>query len=440
MRIDKIYVISLDASEKKAQDKIVEKLSKFSFKNRTSYEIMQAYDGRSGIYPEGTTPYPNWNLGEDNWNDWWKRDVLPGEVGCAVSHTLIWEKMIEDGIQRALILEDDFDTESSIDDLPEPKSQWDLVWLGRGVIDPNEDDMGDCWVKPKHSYRTHAYVLTLEGAKKLANVNYLQNTIPADEFLSACTYPHRREDIQNLFPVVLESLAHKNEHFIWQDRSKEESTIENVQNTQDTNLTFEVLDDSDWEAWKEKYLNLTVSKGEWDLMVDDLGNNVYEFPLFTEKFCREVVALAESMDKWTIDRHENYPTNDVLLQDLGLNNIYNRVLHEVVRPLAIHLWKLEGKSWDAFSNENFMARYTTTRQSHLSLHHDRSHLTLVVKLNDEFDGGGTWFPKYNLLSNPERIGTAALHPGMITHQHGARPIYAGRRYITVSFIRSHDEP
>ena len=152
------------------------------------------------------------------------------------------------------------------------------------------------------------------------------------------------------------------------------------------------------------------------------------------------IALAESKDNWTIDRHEFYPTNDVLLQDIGLDEIYNRVLDEVVRPLAIHLWDLEGEAWNGFSNENFMARYTTERQSHLSLHHDRSHLTMVIKLNDEFSGGGTWFPQYQKLSNPEQVGTAVLHPGMITHRHGARPITNGKRYIIVSFIRSHLEP
>lgn len=438
MKIDKIYVISLDAGVVSAQDRIVNKLRDFKFKNQTPYEIMQAYDARTGDFPDGVSTYQSWNLGKDNWNEWWQRDVLPGEVGCGISHSMIWKKMIEEGVERALILEDDFKTNNSIDDLPEPQNPFDLIWLGRGVINKDESSMGDCWVKPKNSYRTHSYLLTLEGAKKLANTNYFNNIIPVDEFLSACTYSHRRPDIVKLFPPILNALAHKDEHFTWQDRSKAESTIESIQKPDYGN--FEVLDDSDWEAWKEKYLNLTTLKGEWDLMVDDLGHNIYEFPLFTERFCREIVAMAEAKDKWTIDRHANYPTNDVLLNEIGLNNIYDRVLHEVVRPLCIHLWKLEGPSWDAFSNENFMARYTMSRQSHLALHHDRSHLTLVVKLNDEFDGGGTWFPKYNLLSNPERIGTATIHPGMITHQHGARPIYAGRRYIAVSFIRTHDEP
>ena len=198
---------------------------------------------------------------------------------------------------------------------------------------------------------------------------------------------------------------------------------------------FEILDTADWDAWKLKYVNQSMLKGEFDLMVDDLGHNVYEFPLFTEKFCKEAIALSEALNKWTIDRHEFYPTNDVLLQDIGLQEAYHQVLKEVVYPLCIHLWTLEGKGWSDMFSENFLARYTTDRQSHLSLHHDFSHVTMVVKLNDEFDGGGTWFPKYNLLSNPERVGVATLHPGMVTHLHGARPIYAGKRYICVSFMR-----
>ena len=199
---------------------------------------------------------------------------------------------------------------------------------------------------------------------------------------------------------------------------------------------YEILDASDWNAWLDKYVNQTIRQRQWDLLVDEYRDtNIFEFPLFTKKFCDEAVALSESLDKWTIDRHEAYPTNDVLLKDIGLDEIYSRVLREIVYPLCIHLWSLEGPGYDTMYSENFLARYTTDRQSHLALHHDFSNVTMVVKLNDEFDGGGTWFPKYKILSNPERVGTATLHPGMITHHHGARPISAGKRYICVSFMR-----
>jgi GR25 family glycosyltransferase involved in LPS biosynthesis len=449
MNIDKIYIISLDSNDATAQSKIVSKLNNLDLSQKTSYEIFQAWNGKKDGVPSDMRPYSSWKL-EDSWNSWWKRDLLPGEIGCMASHIKIWESQVREGISKILVLEDDFNPTASLGALPEPGESYDLLWLGRQKVnkEANEFTVNDPWVNGlQHNYCTHGYILTLEGAKKLLAQPIKQNLIPADEFLSATVFPHRREDIANLFSANMVTLGHKNPFFIEQKRPQEESTIEdpatnpnlmkdnNEQKEMEKQPYFEILDTADWDAWKDKYVNQSMLKGEYDLMVDDLGHNVYEFPLFTEKFCKEAVALSEALDKWTIDRHEFYPTNDVLLQDIGLQDAYHQVLKEVVYPLCIHLWTLEGKGWKDMFSENFLARYTTDRQSHLSLHHDFSHITMVVKLNDEFDGGGTWFPKYNLLSNPERVGVATLHPGMVTHLHGARPIYAGKRYICVSFMR-----
>ena len=455
MNIDKIYVISLDGQDAEMQNKTLKGLQYLNFSNQTGYEIHPAWNGVEKGAPKGYAAYKKWNLGKDTWNAWWKRDVIPGEVGCMVSHIKVWERIVAEGLKRTLILEDDFKGNGQVGTLDEPTVDFDIAYLGRWKINKTaeEESLGGSWVTPTASYCTHAYIVTLEGAKKLLkNYKIKQNLIPADEFLAATYTTHRRPDIAALFPPTLTAIAHKTEKFIQQKRAQEDSTIEidpklnpNLMKKQTELKTssetyYEILDDTNWEEWKEKYVNLSVSKGEYDLMVDDKGDNVYEFNLFTPKFCKEAIALAESKNKWTKDRHEFYPTNDVLLPELGLNDIYNRVLDEIVRPLSIHLWNLEGKSWDKFSNENFMAIYTTDRQSHLSLHHDRSHLTLVIKMNDEFSGGGTWFPQYQKLINPEVVGTAAIHPGMVTHRHGARPITAGKRYIIVSFIRTHDNP
>jgi len=453
MNISKIYVISLQAENPSVQGDIVNRLAQCGFYEGTPFEIVQAFDGRGGDIPEGYSKYKDWKL-DDSWNDWWNRDITPGEVGCAVSHRIVWEKIAlgrENG--PVLVLEDDFIGNGNLSQLPEPSTDWEIALLGRQRIEEAQDPtIDDTWCRPRHFYNMHAYVVNgPDTAKKLLSYKLKENLIPSDEFLSAIMYPHRREDIKKLFRTSILGVATINEDFISQNRKNEEgsttgsnSVVENVQ-PQHTQLEqsetyYEILDTSNWEEWKLKYVNLSVAKGEYDLMVTDLGDNIFSFPLFTEKFCKEAIALSEGLDRWTIDRHEHYPTNDVLLQDIGLNDIYNRVLNEVVRPLAIHIWKLEGSQWDAFSSENFMARYLTTRQSHLSIHHDRSHLTMVVKLNDEFIGGGTWFPNSNKLVNPKAIGTAVLHPGMITHRHGARPIELGRRYINVSFIRSHEEP
>ena len=458
MDINKIYVISLNAQDEAAQQDILYRLNQCDFYEGTPFEVVQAYDGRGGQMPQNYSKYDGWKL-EDSSNDWWNRDMTGGEVGCAVSHTIVWEKCIFDpsvGDGRVLILEDDFlmADHNSIKNLPEPTTDWEIALLGRQVLEDNVVDakIDATWCRPRHFYNMHAYILNgADVAKKLLSYSLKQNLIPSDEFLSAVIYPHRRDDVKNLFRPGFQAVATIDDNFIGQNRRNEDGSTTGANSIaqdikqehtemEQSNTYYEILDDSNWEEWKLKYINLSVAKGEYDLMVTDLGDNIFSFPLFTQKFCDEAVALAESLDKWTIDRHEHYPTNDVLLQDIGLNDIYNRVLNEIVRPLAIHIWKLEGKQWDAFSSENFMARYFTDRQSHLSIHHDRSHLTMVVKLNDEFIGGGTWFPNSQKLVNPKFVGTAVIHPGMITHRHGARPIEMGRRYINVSFIRSHEEP
>ena len=441
MKIDKIYVISLEAGDPFYQRSIASKIDALNIPYPIGWEIVQGFNGKTDIMSVDYSVYDKWNLGEATDNAWWKRDTTSGEIGCGISHHNIWQKIIDDNVETALILEDDFIKVKNFEDAILPNIDWDIAFLGRNAIFPgNEESVAHNWVKALSSYNTHAYVIKRNTADVLLNLyNYKQNIIAPDEFLTATFTKHRRSDIAELFPPKFIAIA-PTINFIEQNRPHTESNTEPV----DANINlmkeriqpkFEILDDSDWELWKSKYLNHTLSKGEYDLMLDDLDNNIYEFPLFTERFCKEAIALAESLNKWTQDRHEFYPTNDVLLPELGLDGIYHRVLEEVVYPMCIHIWKLEGKGWDVMESENFMARYTTDKQSHLSLHHDFSHVTMVVKLNDEFDGGGTWFPKYKTLSNPKTVGTATLHPGMLTHLHGARPISAGKRYISVSFMR-----
>jgi hypothetical protein len=198
----------------------------------------------------------------------------------------------------------------------------------------------------------------------------------------------------------------------------------------------EILDTSNWQAWVDKYINPAIARGEYQLMIDELGPSVAEFPLFTQRFCEELIILAETQGEWTLGRHEFYPTNDMLMDAVGMKEIYTRVIREFVAPLATYYWTLEGQGWDTVEDETFIIRYRADKQGHLSLHHDHSSYTIAVKLNDEFEGGGTYFPAYKLNANPKRVGNAILHPGMISHRHGGRPVYSGTRYITVSFIRN----
>jgi len=442
IKIDKVYIIAINYNQEKKLD-ILKRLEMLDIPYGTPYEIKVGHNGYTDKMPEDCSAYEGWAIPESS-NKWWSTPVTQGEIGCTLSHISVWEEIYNNpDIKTALILEEDFYAIKPLSELKSPSNgvKWDYAYLARYRFpDSPSKPIDDQWEIPGKSYNMHAYLLTNEGASKLLDYKLQKNIFIVDEFIMATFMQHPREDINLLYPNKNIVAISTTENLVGQSSNYETTTV-SAHGMANTNIQqkmepyFEILDVSDWDAWKAKYLNHTLAKGEYDLMINDIGNNIYEFPLFTEKFCKEAIALAEEMDNWTTDRHEFYPTNDVLLQDIKLQDIYHRVLQEVIYPLCKHIWTLDGNGWLDMFSENFMARYTTDRQSHLSLHHDFSHITMVVKLNDEFDGGGTWFPKYKILSNPERVGTATLHPGMVTHLHGARPIYSGKRYICVSFMR-----
>ena len=281
--------------------------------------------------------------------------MMLGDINEAITHRMIWEKIVFEGNDNVLILSDNFVCNNSISQLPFPdNAKWDIAFLGRADFTDNKlVEVDDNWVRPQSMGGVSSYVIgTFYAAQLLLSAGLKENLVPFDMFLSAVCHPYILDKkVQDIFTPGLQSIGTKILNYI-STEGKTDNIPNNipisakVDNLLEDEPYFEILDDSDWDAWKEKYVNLSVSKGEYDLMVDDKGDNIYEFNLFTPKFCRDAIALAEAKDKWTIDRHEFYPTNDVLLPEIGLNDIYNRVLDEIVRPLSIHLWNLEGKSWD----------------------------------------------------------------------------------------------
>lgn len=193
----------------------------------------------------------------------------------------------------------------------------------------------------------------------------------------------------------------------------------------------------DIDAWKNRFITYSAKTKEWDLITDEPFMNTFSFPLFTEEFCKMIREEAEYSNSWTINRHDYYPTTDMVLQTIGMHDIYMEVLREYVMQMSIHMWALEGEGWDNLDSENFLARYTPDAQGHLAIHHDSSDITALVQLSDldEYEGGGTWFRRQKqLLKNP--IGYVTIHPGNITHKHGARAVTEGSRYIIVSFMKN----
>jgi len=228
MKFDKIYILAINHNQKKLDD-IIKRLSKLNVDGVTTYEVLNGHNGWDQPTPENVNVYDKWGQ-LDSWNDFWKEDVQPGEVGCALSHMLAWNKIIEDGVSNALILEEDFVPELDLKNLEEPSKKWPYKWdylnLGRYTFDRSDDiKINDTYCIPSLHYNMHAYVLTNIGAQKLLSYKLEKNIIPVDEFITAAYMQHRRPDIEEIYPIKLINALATNKSWVSQSSNAETTTV-----------------------------------------------------------------------------------------------------------------------------------------------------------------------------------------------------------------------
>ena len=442
MKIDFCYVINLNSED------CVDRIKQVPFHTLTKYYVMDAINGWDIVNKPSKSPFKYkaadwWKI--DSNVDFWNREVTPGEIGCSLSHYKVIKTAYAEGFSGILILEEDFvsqgafPTEEILKSVPKDAS---IVYLDRNKVLPsfNEERINEHLTRASYSYNTHAYLITRKGMKEVISSNFLDNIIPLDEYYSAANGISDRADaIAKVGIKGFKSYALNGGYFNQSSNTRSNSLTEfppEVLNAaKQPNTPSDIQNVNDFEAWSKKYIHPMVRSQEFELLTDEPAPNIYNFPFFTKAFCSELIELSEKQ-QWKTDRHEFYPTTDNLLKVLGMDKIYNKVINTYVRPLVIWAYGLEGKSWEHLKDESFIIKYPHDQQSHLSLHHDFSNVTTLVNLNPgEFKGGGTYFPKYKLNINPDEIGTMTLHPGNITHKHGARPVTEGTRYVVVSFIK-----
>jgi hypothetical protein len=420
--IQKVYVISMDTSNKKLKEYTV-RLREAGID--CDVVIVPGVDARS-FKEYKWSPHDSWAMNSDN--KWWNQPVTVGEMGCGLAHLNTWKKIVQDQTEVALICEEDFFFKGKIDYsiIPDP-STWDMLYLGRCAMAPDRDDYGDI-VVPGYSYNLHAYMVTQAGALSFTQHNFQEYITAADEFVPATYCVHPRGD-WDWVTRDTRALALK-EDIAFQ------SSNDKTSRTQST-VHEEIFKSGKWPEWVDKWIHPAAKTKAWDMIFEEPIQDVISYPLFTEEFCELLIDEAEQKALWQTKRHEFYPTVDTLISSFGYDEIYKRVLKEFVFPAAISRWHLHGKAWINMDSENFMIKYTTDTQGHLDLHHDNAVISSVLTLNKDYTGGGTYF--YNQKqTHIGDVGHIAVHPGQVTHRHGGRPVHSGKRYILVSFCNKQN--
>ena len=190
------------------------------------------------------------------------------------------------------------------------------------------------------------------------------------------------------------------------------------------------------KLWEAKYLHPYFNH---DVM-EEIGNNINKSQIFTKVFCDEIIKTISENGNWSkggnsyfdnrIGGTENYPTQDIHLKDVGLEEMWKWILDTYISPLVYKKYKYKYKN----INLSFVVKYSMDAQKELNAHHDASTYTVNLCLNDEFEGGGCYFITNNIKCINKDIGSIVLHPGRLTHYHSGLPITDGNRFILVSFI------
>jgi hypothetical protein len=170
-----------------------------------------------------------------------------------------------------------------------------------------------------------------------------------------------------------------------------------------------------------------------------LATGVFIHKFITPYICSELIRLCEDHNIWTIGQRKNHDgynvKDDLPAEDTFLNSIpeaaaiYEASIAQVVREAVS---SIAHEVHNYTQQYPWIARYTPERIPGLQVHTDNSDITLIISLNNQFEGGGTYFPKLRLKVTP-RPGYGILFYSKMPHR--SVPVTSGKRYILVEFFK-----
>lgn len=162
----------------------------------------------------------------------------------------------------------------------------------------------------------------------------------------------------------------------------------------------------------------------------------YSVPnLFTTSECKWIIETADkyaNANGWETQRHKDYPTVDVEIDDRTpeLKKTVFSLISERITPIIEEKYNIP-KGIIGIT-EAFVIKYDMNGQRQLAPHLDGSEFSFIIMLNDEYEGGGTYFVNEEIFVGKGSPGTVVIFCGQ--NKHMARPITSGTRYILAGFM------
>ena len=191
----------------------------------------------------------------------------------------------------------------------------------------------------------------------------------------------------------------------------------------------EILDSTNVDEWKEKYLRKEFKSFEWDLMVNKPIPDVFEIAMFNEEFCEKLIRniqtnIFKPVEKWNSNLHT------LPLDIIGFDQMYTHLVRDYGYKIIQHFWQINGQKWQNMDVDSSIFRMD--KGDDLRLRHDFKNITMVCQLDSDSEGGEFYFEKYNKRIHLKQ-GHLYIFPGQITHRYGIRPIQKNSKYFIKSY-------
>jgi len=167
-------------------------------------------------------------------------------------------------------------------------------------------------------------------------------------------------------------------------------------------------------------------------------------PFFTNRYCDYLINKFEKLG-WKIDDNGNYDTylSKVEKGKEDCKDFLN-IIKKKIEPEIVKNWTpaIKGRLWKYYPVP-FAKKFSNDGQYELKLHVDNSLMTLFIKLNDNFGGCETVFPRQNWNTSKLKKGCMMIIPGIITHPHYTKKLKWGTKYsligrISILDVRKND--
>lgn len=158
--------------------------------------------------------------------------------------------------------------------------------------------------------------------------------------------------------------------------------------------------------------------------------------LVSGETCRQLIQWAKEIPTWTTSRHYAVPTNDIPIHQVPtLLEWFQEFMTTTCQSL---LRQQFGTTRRFYVHDAFLVRYQASAQSHfLPLHYDESTHSMVVALNDDFEGGGSYFYTVHQTISPSTGSVVSFRGNQLLH--GGNVVTRGVRYIVAIFLYLDDD-